>query len=118
MRIKLIDATGTDSLITLDDGNAIYEQHVKPWLAIFDTVTLDFDGVKILTPHFLNGILSQAYEIYNADWLDTHVEFLNMKGFQGQILVRVMEHQRKYWNDKDYRAACEAANKAAQDDDS
>lgn len=103
VRIPLKEQIG-EYCITVDDGQRIYEQ-IHPLLSAGEPVQLDFAGVRIVAPPFLNTAIGQLLRDFDIKMLRTYLSFENPSDLTKSLLERVIEQAARYFTDPAYRAA-------------
>lgn len=93
--------------ITSDDGQRVYDR-IYPLLREKQPVVLDFSGVQIVAPPFLNAAIGQLLRDLDSETLNTYLKFENLSGAFKPILHRVIENAKRYYTDPAHRAAVNA----------
>ncbi len=88
--------------MTPDQGQKVYRL-IYPKLIANRPVELDFTGVKICIPPFLNFALGQLFKDIQPDALNHLLKISNLNPISQQTLQLVMENAKCYYSDENLR---------------
>ncbi|MFM6455833.1 MAG: STAS-like domain-containing protein [Planktothrix sp.] len=88
--------------MTPDQGQKVYRL-IYPKLIANRPVELDFTGVKICIPPFLNFALGQLFKDIQPDTLNHLLKISNLNPISQQTLQLVMENAKCYYSDENLR---------------
>jgi len=114
VRISLKEQIG-EYCMTIDDGQHIYEQ-IHPLLSAKEPVQLDFAGVRVVAPPFLNMAIGQLLRDFDTEMLKTYLSFENPSDLTKSLLERVIAHAACYYTDPAYRVALESVLARREED--
>ncbi|WP_129020479.1 STAS-like domain-containing protein [Edaphocola flava] len=92
---------GNDYAVVTEDGDKVF-QLLSHYLIDKETVTLDFEGVDLLTTAFLNSAIGQLYgnSTFTSEFLNTHLKLKNIAPEDKHLFVWVIERAKQYFKDK------------------
>lgn len=101
IKVDIYAIIGTESCISTDDGNKIYEK-IKDILKSGNKVEISFDKITLIITAFLNAAVGQ---LYNGDFeyelLKSNLKATNMSDADKFLLKKVVETAKNYFKDKD-----------------
>jgi len=103
MKILVRAIVGEDA-ITLEDGQAVYDQ-IHPELRAGRAVELDFEGVGVFASPFFNAAIGQLLKDLEANDLKRLLRVENLNEVGAALMRRVIENAQRYYSSGDYRAA-------------
>lgn len=96
--IKVSEVIGGNSAITREDGQQVYLR-IDELLSQGIDVELDFDDIDFLITVFLNAAIGQLYKKYSSEYLNDHVELINLKSEHREHFRDVIEFAKKFFTD-------------------
>ncbi|MBD2279817.1 STAS-like domain-containing protein [Aphanizomenon flos-aquae] len=103
MIYKVYDIVG-EYAITVDGGQKLYDQ-IHPCLLGGKTVELDFVGVKVFAPPFVNFAFGQLLKDIPAEKLNQLLKFKFLNEDGRNVIDHVMANAKRYYSDEKYRNA-------------
>lgn len=100
-QILIKDVINTNFAVTTEDGNTIFELLVFN-LSKENTVSLDFDGINLMTTAFLNSAIGQLYSIdkYSSDFLNNNLKLVNVQEQDKPLFALVVKRAKEYFANK------------------
>lgn len=96
--IKVCDVIGSNSAITREDGEKLYQQIDKLLTQNIDVI-LDFEKIDFLITVFLNAAIGQLYKKYTSEDLNNHVNLINIKSEHREHFKDVIEFAKKFFKE-------------------
>jgi hypothetical protein len=93
--------------ITLEDGQKIYDAMISE-LRSGHSIELDFRGVRIVAPPFLNAAIGQLMREFTREQIDKQIRFLNLSDLFRVTLQLVLKGAEQYFGDPAVQAAVDA----------
>jgi len=90
--------------ITPDDGQKVYDL-IHPELIAGNLVELDFTGVDIIAPPFLNAAIGEVLKDLQPEDLDRFLKVSNLIPLGMRVMKRVIENSKEYYSDEKTRKA-------------
>lgn len=103
MIYKVYDIVGKYA-ITVNGGQKLYTQ-IHPCLLNDETVELDFAGVEIFAPPFVNFAFGQLLKDISSEKLNQLLEFTSLNADGWDVINHVMTKVKRYYSDEKYRTA-------------
>ena len=94
--------------IGFDDGQKIYEL-LRESFDKDEPVELDFTGVPIVAPPFLNISIGSLYKDYSAEKIEQLLKIEGLTKLGKTTLGFVKEDASQYYTDEEYRRRADAA---------
>lgn len=106
--IKLTDYISCNKGITPDDGEPIYRKILEAFQSE-TSVSLDFDGVEMMTTAFLNVVIGNLYKDFSSDQLKGMLNFINLPQSIAVRIKKVTDNAKLFYKDE------ESFNKVVED---
>ena len=90
--------------ITPDDGQKVYDL-IHPELIAGNLVELDFTGVDIIAPPFLNAAIGELLKDLQPEDLDHLLKVSDLIPLGMRVMKRVIENSKEYYSDEKTRKA-------------
>lgn len=90
--------------ITPDDGQKVYDL-IHPKLIAGNLVELDFTGVDIIAPPFLNAAIGELLKDLQPEYLDHLLKVSDLIPLGMRVMKRVIENSKEYYSDEKTRKA-------------
>jgi hypothetical protein len=100
--IKILDLIGQYCIAT-EDGQMVYDL-IHPKLLENRPVELDFAGVEIAVPPFLNFAIGQLLKDIQAGSIDRLLKVSNLNPLGSRTLKLVIENSKQYYSDPEFRS--------------
>ncbi len=100
IKILITELVGSDSAISTEDGDKLF-QRIDKALKNEALIQISFKGIKLITTAFLNAGVGQLYGKYEGDTLNQKIEILDMESTDLEILKKVVEAAKKYFQNKE-----------------
>ena len=100
IKIPIKELVGSDSAISTEDGNELF-QRIDEALKNEASIQISFKGIKLITTAFLNAAIGQLYGKYEGRTLNQKLEILDMDNTDLEILKKVVEAAKKYFENKE-----------------
>lgn len=97
--INVYEITGPRAVMDSPDGDVILEKLTK-YFKNNDTVTLDFKNVDTILSMFLNSAIAPLYNMYDSEFLKSHLIIKNMTDDDKMTLKRVNSRAKQFYNEK------------------
>jgi hypothetical protein len=107
MAWQVADLVGRNC-ITFEDGQRVFDL-IEHELSLGQRVSLDFSGTEIFASPFFNAAVGQLLRGVESERLRDLLKITNLPPIGDQVLRRVIENARCYWNDEGIRARVDAA---------
>lgn len=107
--VRLLDILGCPIAISGEDGQAVHDR-IAPLLQSGQRVAIDFGGMEITTPTFLNAAVGQLYGKFEHGEIRAMLSVCHAAPDDLALLQRVVENAKHYFAN---RAACVIAEPAA-----
>jgi STAS-like domain of unknown function (DUF4325) len=78
---------------------------IHPCLLKNKKVLLDFEGVEVVAPPFLNIVIGQLYKDFTSEQLQNLLELKNFPTNSKVLLERVIENSKEYYANSKFRKA-------------
>ncbi|MEG4248352.1 STAS-like domain-containing protein [Microcoleus sp. Pol10D4] len=85
--------------ITPDDGQKVYDL-IHPELIAGNLVELDFTGVDIIGPPFLNAAIGELLKDLQPEDIDHLLKVSNLIPLGMRVMKRVIENSKEYYSDE------------------
>lgn len=115
LEIEISDVVG-ESAVTPEDGQRIYER-IHPALREGGAVLLNFTGVRVLAPPFLNTAVGRLLEDIPYDDIIRCLGTRGLSRHDAELLERVIVNGREYYGEPDARHAIDQGIPDAAEDD-
>lgn len=91
-----------DIAVSTSDGDLIHDL-ITDYLKKNETVTVDFEGISIMTTAFLNAAIGQLYSnpTYSDDFLNKYLNLKNVAKEDRILFSEVVKRAKEYFRDKD-----------------
>lgn len=91
-----------DIAVSTSDGDLVHNL-ITGYLKNNKTVTVDFEGISIMTTAFLNAAIGQLYSnpIYSDNFLNKHLHLKNVAKEDRILFSEVVKRAKEYFRDKD-----------------
>jgi hypothetical protein len=76
MKVNIRDIIGSDAAVTYDLGVKVRESYGDKWR--FELISLDFDGIRSISPSFLSQSVSPIIREYPLEEVPSHLHFSNV----------------------------------------
>lgn len=86
--------------VTSDEGEPI-RQIILDHFKSGNSVTLDFEGVEMLTTAFLNVVIGELYSTYSSDQLRALLHFRNYTEVTARRIKKVTDTAKAFYNNPD-----------------
>lgn len=103
IKVKIKEEVGK-ACISSEKGQKIYEliyQNFKQ----NESVTLDFDEVKVVSALFLNAAIGQLLENFEPEWVRNRLEYINLQDCWRESIELAISHSESYYKNPDYKKA-------------
>lgn len=97
--IKLNDYLTLNSGVTPEEGTPVYDKIIEAFKK-GKAVTLDFDGVSMLTTAFLNVVIGVLYKDYSSDELKARLELVNYSDQTAKRIKKVTDNAKLFYKDE------------------
>lgn len=97
--IKLNDYITLNSGVTPEEGLPIYNSIIEAFKK-GNTVTLDFEGVDMLTTAFLNVVIGDLYKDYNSEKLKSMLVLVNFSESTAKRIKKVTDNAKLFYKDE------------------
>lgn len=97
--IKLNDYLTLNSGVTPEEGLPIYNSIIEAFKK-GNTVTLDFEGVDMLTTAFLNVVIGDLYKDYNSEKLKSMLVLVNFSESTAKRIKKVTDNAKLFYKDE------------------
>lgn len=90
--------------VATDSGDLVYNE-IAEQLKQKKELSLDFDGISILTTAFLNAAIGQLYsnESFSSKFLNDHLKIINVQDDDKPLFSIVIQRAKEYFvNKKDF----------------
>lgn len=98
--IKLNDLLTLNSGITPEEGKPVYDRIMQAFNQ-GHYVTLDFEGVSMLTTAFLNVVIGDLYKDYTSDELKAMLTLQNYTDSTAVRIKKVTDNAKLFYKDKE-----------------
>ena len=99
--LKVKDYCGAICM-SYEKGEHLFEQ-ISPLVKEGEKVTLNFDGVRLISSAFLNSAIGSLFQYHEGDFIRDHLDFINVPNYSQDTIQIVMDHAERYFNDPQYR---------------
>lgn len=106
---KIMVLDGVGDALAMDEGEAVYDL-IHPELLAGHCVELDFEGVDLIAPIFLNTAIGDLLEDIKLEDFKRLFRATNLDELDTEILGMVITDSYRYYTDPVYHAALDAAN--------
>lgn len=91
-----------DIAVSTSDGDLTYNL-INGYLKNHKTVTVDFEGISIMTTAFLNAAIGQLYSnpTYSDNFLNKYLHLKNVEKEDRILFSEVVKRAKEYFKDKD-----------------
>ncbi|REG90736.1 STAS-like domain-containing protein [Flavobacterium aquicola] len=91
-----------DIAVSTSDGDLVYNL-ITDYFKNHKTVSIDFEGISIMTTAFLNAAIGQLYSnpSYSDDFLNKHLHLKNVAKEDRILFSEVVKRAKEYFRDKD-----------------
>lgn len=103
--IKIFDLIG-QYCITTEDGQTVYDL-IHPKLLENQPVELDFTGVEIAAPPFLNFAIGQLLRDIHPESIDRLLQVSNLNPLDEETLELIIDDCKRYYSEPDFRSRVE-----------
>jgi hypothetical protein len=100
--INILDLIGQYCIAT-EDGQMVYDL-IHPKLLENQPVELDFTGVEIAGPPFLNFAIGQLLRDIQPESIDRLLKVSNLNPLGSRTLKLVIENSKQYYSDPEFRS--------------
>lgn len=97
--IKLNDYLTLNSGVTPEEGTPVYNSIIEAFKK-GDAVTLDFDGVDMLTTAFLNVVIGDLYKDYSSEELKSMLSLVNYSESTAKRIKKVTDNAKLFYKDE------------------
>lgn len=97
--IKLNDYLTLNSGVTPEEGLPVYNSIIEAFKK-GDTVTLDFEGVDMLTTAFLNVVIGDLYKDYSSEKLKSMLVLINFSEPTAKRIKKVTDNAKLFYKDE------------------
>ena len=97
--IKLNDYLTLNSGVTPEEGLPVYNSIIEAFKK-GDTVTLDFEGVDMLTTAFLNVVIGDLYKDYSSEKLKSMLVLVNFSEPTAKRIKKVTDNAKLFYKDE------------------
>jgi hypothetical protein len=104
---KIFDIVGKKS-VAMKDGQKVYDL-IHPQLLANQSVELDFSGIKLCPPPFLNSAIGQLLEDIEIEKFHRLLKISNLHEVGKQTLKLVVESSQEYYSDPNFRSRVDRA---------
>jgi hypothetical protein len=94
--IRIFDEVGSDSAISVDDGDNIFKK-IDGAISAGLTVVLDFQNINLIITAFLNACIGQLYSKYSSEELQMHLSLVNVSSENNHLFVKVIKRAKEYF---------------------
>lgn len=98
--IKLNDFLTLNCGVTPEEGAPVYEKIIQAFQEGC-SVTLDFDGVTLLTTAFLNVVIGNLYNDYTSEELKSRLSLINYTESTAIRIKKVTDNAKLFYSDKE-----------------
>jgi hypothetical protein len=100
-QILIKDVINTNFAVTTEDGNTIFEL-LDSNLSKNNAVSLDFQGINLMTTAFLNSAIGQLYSIdkYSSAFLNSNLKLVNVQEQDKPLFALVVKRAKEYFANK------------------
>lgn len=99
MQLKIKDILDSDSALTPSSGELIYNA-LESEISLRNQISLDFQGIEIITSAFLNSAIGRLYSKYSSKELNDLLSITNINSDDLQLLKKVIERAKEYFKDQ------------------
>jgi hypothetical protein len=103
--INILDLIG-EYCITTEDGQTLYDL-IHPKLLENQPVELDFTGVEIAAPPFLNFAIGQLLRDNQPESIDRLLQRKNLNPLDEETLQLIIDDCKRYYSEPDFRSRVE-----------
>lgn len=97
--IKLNDYLTLNSGVTPEEGLPVYNSIIEAFKK-GKVVTLDFEGVDMLTTAFLNVVIGDLYKDYNSEELKSKLTLVNYTEPTAKRIKKVTDNAKLFYKDE------------------
>lgn len=100
--LKVKELIDSNIAVATDAGANVYIKLEKQ-LMKSDIVSLDFEGISILTTAFLNAAVGQLYSTdkFSSDFLNAHLKLINVQEDDKPLFSMVIKRAKEYFQNKE-----------------
>lgn len=99
MLVKVKDFIQGTAAVSSDDGDLLFEE-INNSLKSNSILTLDFEGITLITTAFLNSAIGQLYSKYTSTDLNNHIKLVNIADEDKILFIKVIERAKEYFQNK------------------
>jgi len=97
--IVVKDVISRATAVSSDDGDVVYN-NILAELTKKRTISLDFDGITLMTTAFLNSAIGQLYSRYTSDELNETLKLKNVAEEDRVMFKKVIDRAKQYQANK------------------
>ncbi len=90
MQVKIKEILGSDSALTPSSGELVYNI-LENEISSKKSISLDFNGIEIITSAFLNSAIGRLYSKYSSEDLNSLLSIVNISNDDLQLLKKVID---------------------------
>jgi len=102
MQVLIKDKISKRFAVSTEDGDKIYHIIIGNFLKK-EKVTLDFEGITLMTTAFLNAAIGQLYSNnqYSSEFLNNYLSLINVEEQDAHLFRLVVKRAKEYFANKD-----------------
>lgn len=97
--IKLNDFLTLNSGVTPEEGTPVYNSIIEAFKN-GKVVTLDFEGISMLTTAFLNVVIGDLYKDYSSEELKSKLYLVNYSDATAKRIKKVTDNAKLFYKDE------------------
>jgi hypothetical protein len=99
-KIVLFDILETPFAVSTEEGDEVFKL-IDSYFKNNESITLDFEKIDLIVSTFFNAAIGQLYGTYPTEFIQTHLDLINITNDDLAILKKVTDRAKEYFMDKD-----------------